>query len=117
MDTKSIAAGSTPASTGVGAIIFSTEPLPSSKPITTIIADSPSPARYSARPCPNGCSGSGFFPAMAKPSSVITDEPASERLLKASAVMATEPEMLPAKYFPAKSSTLMNMPYTLHSAP
>ena len=54
---------------------------------------------------------------MRKPASVMTDEPASERLLNASAVTAMEPESTPARYFPAKSSTLRKMPAQEQSAP
>lgn len=45
------------------------------------------PEMYSMRACPYGCSGSAGLPAILKPSRVITEEPASERLLTASAVM------------------------------
>ena len=54
---------------------------------------------------------------MAKPSRVMMEEPASDRLLKASAVMATEPEMSPAIYLPAKSSRFRKIPYRLHMVP
>ena len=57
------------------------------------------------------------MPESLKPSRDIADEPASERLLKASAVMAIEPEMTPAAYLPANSSTFRKMPSTLHSVP
>lgn len=69
-----------------------------------------SPERYSARPWPKGWSGSGILAAMRKPSSVTTEEPASDRLLNASAVMAMEPERVPAKNFPAKSSRFRPIP-------
>ena len=48
---------------------------------------------------------------------LIADEPASERLLNASAVMAIEPDSTPAVYLPANSSTFRNMPNRLHSVP
>ena len=49
---------------------------------------------------------SGFCRAMRKPSSVTTEEPASERLLKASAVMAMEPESGPGKELPGKEQQI-----------
>ena len=75
------------------------------------------PEMYSSRPWPKGCSGSGFCPASLKPSSVTMLAPASERLLKASAVMAMEPESVPASSLSAKSSTLKPMPTMPQSIP
>ena len=97
-------------STSSGWRIFSREDLPSSTPISKISMDTTRPERYSIRPWPKGWWVSGFCPASWKPSSVTTEDPASERLLKASAVMAMEPERVPAKNFPAKSRTLKKMP-------
>ena len=48
---------------------------------------------------------------------VMNEEPASDRLLKASAVMAMEPLKTPARYFPIKSSTFRPIPTMLHSIP
>ena len=72
---------------------------------------------YSMRPWPKGWSGSGFLPARRKPSSVTAEEPASDRLLKASAVTAIEPDSRPAKNFPINSSTFSPMPTAPHSVP
>ena len=47
----------------------------------------------------------------------MTDEPASVILLKASAVMAIEPESIPAVSFPAKRSMLRKIPKILQSMP
>ena len=60
---------------------------------------------------------SGSRPASRKPSSVTAEDPASDRLLKASAVTAMEPESCPAKNFPANSRMFRAMPTTLHSVP
>ena len=49
--------------------------------------------------------------------SVMMEDPASERLLTASAVMATDPETDPARNFPAKSSALSAMPTMPDSLP
>ena len=103
--------------TGSGWRIFSAEDLASSTPMRRISTDTASPERYSSRPCPKGWWTSGFCPPSWKPSSVTKELPASERLLKASAVMAMEPERSPAKNFPAKSSALRRMPTVPHSVP
>ncbi len=47
----------------------------------------------------------------------MAEEPASERLLKASAVMATEPAREPASSFPENSSTFKRMPTAPQSIP
>ena len=47
----------------------------------------------------------------------IMDEPASERLLKASAVTATEPLIIPANNFPKNSSIFRNIPVAPHRTP
>ena len=57
------------------------------------------------------------MPESRKPSREIIEDPASERLLKASAVMAMEPEITPATYLPANSRTFRNMPNKLHRLP
>ena len=97
-------------STASGRRIFPMEVLPSSSPTRRIIRLTSSPARYSARPWPKGCPSSAFCPASLNPTRVTTDEPASDRLLKASAVMAMEPVTTPAKNLPADSSRLSTIP-------
>ena len=96
---------------------MSTEDLASSAPITRIRPATTRPEIYSIRPWPKGCSGSGFCPPRRKPSSVMTEEPASDRLLNASAVMAMEPESAPAKNLPAKSRTFKKIPTAPHKMP
>lgn len=49
-------------------------------------------------------------PARRKPSSVTSEEAASERLFRPSAVMDTAPDSVPASSLPADSSTLHTMP-------
>ena len=110
MDAHRITMTSPLESTGSGCRIFSTEDFASSTPISRMRSDTARPDRYSIRPCPNGWSESGFWPASWKPSSVTKDEPASERLLNASAVMAMEPESIPAKNFPAKRKIFSAIP-------
>ena len=60
-------ATSAPDSTGAGWRIFSSEDLPSSRPISKISTDTARPERYSIRPWPKGWSESGFCPASWKP--------------------------------------------------
>ena len=79
--------------------------------------DTATPDKYSILPWPKGWPGSGFFEARRNPSSVITDEPASDRLLNASAVTAMEPAMEPAMYLPAKSRIFRKIPVNEHSMP
>ena len=102
---------------GSGVMIFLTEVLSSSTPISRIIADTASPDRYSTRPKPNGCSRSGLRAASLKPRSVITELPASDRLLKASAVIAIEPLSVPASSLPANSTRFRKMPTAPQSTP
>ena len=109
-----------PATTGVsvgswGCMILSTDDFRSSNPITIMSIDTMSPVTYSIRPCPKGCSGSGFCPAILNPTIVTTLDPASPRLLNASAIIATEFEMMPADSFAANRmmfKTIPNAPQT-----
>ena len=103
--------------TASGRRICSTLVFSSSTPMRMISMATTSPDMYSIRPWPKGWSLSGFWPASLKPSMDTTEEPASERLLKASAVMATEPLRMPAASLPAKSSTLRQTPTTPQSIP
>ena len=103
--------------TSSGWKIFSTELLPSSTPISKITMDTTSPDTYSMRPWPKGWWLSGFWAASLKPRRVTTEEPASERLLKASAVMAMDPLRSPARNFPTNSSRFNAMPTAPHSTP
>ena len=98
-------------------MIFSTEVLSSSTPISIIAAETSRPAIYSNLPCPKGCSLSGFCPASLNPIMVITELPASARLLNASAVTATDFARLPAMNFPAKSRMFSSMPTAPQSTP
>lgn len=117
MDATSTSMGTSPASTGSGDIILSMDSKPSCTPTTTMMSDTATPERYSIRPWPKGWPGSGFFAAMRKPSSVMTEEPASDRLLNASAVIAMEPDSRPARYFPRNSRMFRPMPVSEHSMP
>ncbi len=104
-------------STAFGRRIFITEDFASSSPIRRMMTATANPDRYSILPCPKGCPELAFKPENLKPVKVIRDEPASERLLKASAVTAMEPLTMPARYFPANSRTLREIPTRLHKIP
>ena len=82
-----------------------------------ITAATASPDMYSILPCPNGCSLSGFMPANLNPIRVISDDPASDKLLNASAIIAIEPHRKPVRYFPAKRQRFKPIPTTLQSDP
>lgn len=69
---------------GSGVRILSIEERINSKPMISTATDTRSPEIYSIRPWPKGCSVSGFWPESLKPTRVMREEPASERLLKAS---------------------------------
>ena len=103
--------------TSSGCRILSREDLASSTPISRISPATIRPDMYSMRPWPKGWSVSGFLPARRKPSSVTAEEPASDRLLKASAVTAMEPDSCPAKNFPANSRMFSAIPTAPHRVP
>ena len=103
--------------TASGSKICSIELRARSKPIIRISIATISPAMYSARPWPNGCSVSFRLPESRKPASVITEDSASDRLLNASAVMAMEPVTAPANAFAPNSSALSAMPTAPQSTP
>ena len=109
MDTSRMMITSGEKSMSCGWIIFSTESLKSSKPMITIITDTNRPDRYSSLPCPKGCSGSGSADDNLKPSRVITEDPASDKLLKASAVIAIEWLNNPAKNLLIKMECKLNV--------
>ncbi len=97
-------------STGCGWRILSKDVRTSSKAMIRIAAETKRPDRYSILPCPKGWWGSGFCPAIWNPTKVIREEPASDRLLKASAVMAMEPLSRPARNFPANNKMFSPIP-------
>ena len=102
---------------GSGVRILSMEERISSKPMIRIATETRSPEIYSMRPCPKGCSVSGFCPESLKPTRVITEEPASDKLLKASAVMVIEPLRIPASHFPIKRKMFKAIPTAPQSMP
>ena len=73
-----------------------------SKPTKITIKETISPEIYSSLPCPKGCSLSAGLLASLKPRIVITEEATSERLLKASAVIAMLFDIIPITSLVAK---------------
>lgn len=100
-----------------GFMILPKESLNSSKPMMSMIAATASVATYSILACPYGCSSSALCAAILKPAIVMIDEPASDRLLNASAVIEIAPLSIPAKSLPAKSMRFKNIPTIPHSMP
>lgn len=104
-------------SIGSGCNIFEMELFNNSTPISKIASEIRSPAMYSNLPCPNGCSKSGFFPENKKPIKEIKEEKASDKLLKASAVIATELLSTPAIYLNKNSRIFRQIPTIQHNVP
>ena len=103
--------------TASGETIFSMELRKSSRPISRMTSETMRPEMYSMRPCPKGCWSSAGRPAILNPTTVTMDEPASERLLKASAVMAIEFESVPARNLNTNSTILQKIPTSPLSIP
>ena len=104
-------------STVSGCNILKMELFNNSNPISNIASEIKSPAIYSNLPCPNGCSKSGFFPENRNPIKEIKEEKASDKLLKASAVIATEPLSTPAMYLNKNKRIFKQIPTIQHNVP
>ena len=100
-----------------GLNIRATELLKSSTPITIIAAATIRPDMYSILPCPNGCSVSAGFPETLNPINVTIDEPASDRLLNASAATDTAPVIIPARNLSKNKIILHVIPTIPESMP
>ena len=112
MDAASTATVSPLKTTGVGCSTLTTDSFSSEKPMPRMVTLTASPARYSYRAWPKGCSASGALLASRKPTRLTTLDEASERLFRASAVMAMEPNRVPTVSLPRHSSRLHTMPTT-----
>ena len=97
-------------------VILSDERI-SSPPMSSMINETISAQTYSILPWPNGCSSSAGLFARRKLTSVTADEPASERLFAASAVMAILPVTEPTMNFAAVCRMLHSMPTMPLSVP
>jgi len=117
MDIARITIDKTEMAVGVGCRILSTADLASSKPATIMSAATARAERYSIRPWPKGCSLSGGADESLKPTRVTMEEPASDRLLNASATIARLPESRPAASLAANSRTLAVSPEAPASRP
>ena len=76
-----------------------------------------SAAMYSIRPCPNGCSLSAGLLAIFTPTKLMIDDAASERLFRASAMIAREFISSPITSFVPNNSTLHKIPTQLDKMP
>ena len=110
MDAISTATVSQLNTTGVGCSTLTTDSFSSEKPMPRMVTLTTSPARYSYRAWPKGCSASGALPASLKPTRLTTLDEASDRLFRASAMMAMEPNRVPTVSLPRHSSRLHATP-------
>ena len=78
--------------------------------MSRIITETPSPAMYSMRAWPYGCSLSAGFAERRKPRSVTMLDDASERLFRPSAMTETLPATRPARSLAQHRSRLHTMP-------
>ena len=102
---------------GSGVMIFATDSLSSSTPMSRIRKETIMDATYSMRACPKGCSRSAGLAEMRKEINEMICEPASDRLLMASARMETDPVSKPTANFAPNSSILSTTPTTLTMVP
>lgn len=85
--------------------------------MSNIAREISNPAIYSNLPCPKGCSKSGFFSENKNPIKEIKEENASDKLLNASAVIATEPLSTPAIYLNRNKRIFRQIPTIQHNVP
>ena len=97
--------------TSSGLNILITEDLPSSTPIKRIMNDTIKADIYSSLPWPKGCSLSTGLLASLAPAIVTTFEPASDKLLNASAVIDTEPDTVPIMNLTMHRKALQIIPH------
>ena len=90
--------------------IVLTEDFKSSNAIKTISMETIKPEIYSILPWPKGWSLSGFLLDSLNPIIEMSEEPESDRLLKASAVIAIEPVIAPAMIFAKNKIIFKNIP-------
>ena len=100
-----------------GLRIFSNELFKNVKPTSMTRNETISAAMYSILPWPNGCSLSAGLFAIFTPTKLITDDAASERLLNASAMIASECMPTPISSFAVNSRILQQIPTMLDKMP
>lgn len=106
-----------PAESSSGWKIEITEDFKSSKPIKRIKKLIKRPEMYSRRPCPKGWFLSGSFEASLNPNNWIIELAESERLLNASAVIATLFAIVPAINLEANRKRFKMIPRMAHKTP
>ena len=79
-------------------------------PTSIIAKETTKPVIYSTLPCPKGCSLSAGVLESLKPISVTIDDPASERLLNASATIEIDAVNTPAANLPANKKRFKTIP-------
>jgi hypothetical protein len=100
-----------------GTNIFFAESIIDSAPTNKIKNETIIDAMYSILACPNGCPLSAGFAEILKLIKEMTDDPASERLLSASAVIATEAASKPAKILIIANTKFVAIPTMLDIVP
>ena len=93
-----------------GFVILSMESVRRLNPTNIIMKETANEEIYSKRPCPKGWSLSGRLLLIFAPSILTSDEPVSERLLKASDVIAMLPIREPMKSFSPNRKRLQIIP-------
>ena len=88
-----------------------------SKPTRRIRNEITIDAMYSILACPNGWSRSAGFADILKLTNVMIDEPASERLFNASAIIAADALIIPIKSLIKARNIFVHIPTTLVSEP
>ena len=103
--------------TAVGCSTLTTDSFSREKPMPSTVTLTTSPARYSYRAWPKGCSASGALDASLNPTRLTILDDASDKLFRASAMMAMEPNSVPTASLPRQSRTLHTMPTMLARLP
>ena len=100
-----------------GFCILRMESLKNVNPTCSTRKDTTSAAIYSILPWPKGCSSSAGLLAILTPTSPTMEEPASDRLLNASAMTETLCRKNPTAPLTTNKRTLQKMPTTLANTP
>ena len=100
-----------------GCFIFPTASLKKVNPTCNTKNATTKAAIYSILPCPNGCSLSAGLLAILTPIKLMIDEPASDKLLNASAITEILCIIIPIVIFIKNNKTLQKMPTILARIP
>ena len=100
-----------------GDLILCIESFKKVNPTSRTRKDTTNAEIYSIRPWPKGCSSSAGLLAILTPTKLMSEEPASDRLLNASAITDTLCTVNPTINFTIKSRMLQKMPTILANTP